>query len=152
MIKQTTGSVKDYLLESRNTNGETMPPTKSRIDPRSLCIHHLLLPPPLTHGLARVEGKQLVTLRTARGHALPLLHGLPMAINPEARLSGREKAAPAKILERADRQPILARGKEPKMGNQTPLPPLTHGIARVEGRQAGTRRRLLLSEQQKVMA
>ena len=128
---------------------DTTMTVKNQIGPQFLCPRHLRPRPPLTHGTARVEGRQLVPPQTSR---CPVLPGPPMVRNPGARLNGKERETPVKVLEKADRRLIPARGKEPKTGNRVPFPPLTHGIARVEGRQAVTRRRPLLSRQQRPVA
>ena len=61
---------------------DTTTTIKSQIGPRLLCARHRRPRPPLTHGIARVEGKQPVAPQILLCHALPLLLGDPVHKRP----------------------------------------------------------------------
>ena len=132
---------------------------KNRIVRQLRFIRHHPLTPPLTHGIARVEVRHLVTRLNPHGPVLLLPLGNLMAKRARiARLNGREREAPApnhssvRVQEKVDLRKTLAKGKEPMKGSRVLLPPLTHGIARVEGKHAGTLRRFLHSERHRLKA
>ena len=132
---------------------------KNRTARQLRVIRHHLLTPPLTHGTARVEVRHQVTWLNPHGPALLLPLGNLMVKRARiARLNGKGREAPApnhcseRVQEKVDPRKTPARGKEPMKGSRVLLPPLTHGIARVEGKHAGTLRRFLLSERHRLKA